>query len=382
MTLIRIFGSTFCELTGVLMLMPVLTVRLAARGEPSWLIGLFGAALYVAIFAVTPFAARCTRRFGLRRLYILSGFSPLLGVAVLGLTEHTLAWLLAVTVMGVFGGLRWVTAEAYVAGAAPAARRGAVIGAFQTMVGGCFVLGPLLLTVTGTAGVAPLVVAAALLTTGLLCLIGLAELPALPSDAATGAFRRLQHERPVLLLAALIGGTLESGPTTFLPVEALADGFSGRTADALVAVLGVGGLLVQFPLGWLADRYSAQPLLRICAWLALSAALLLLFNAQIPVVLWVAAFLWGAAGAGIYTLAMIDVGRAYSGVALVGATAALVFAYAIGAAISPALAGLVMIWWPQTGFAALMSVVAVAGLCVIPRTSPARHSSPPTMPVE
>ena len=31
MTLIRIFGSTFCELTGVLMLMPVLTVRLAVR---------------------------------------------------------------------------------------------------------------------------------------------------------------------------------------------------------------------------------------------------------------------------------------------------------------------------------------------------------------
>jgi MFS family permease len=250
------------------------------------------------------------------------------------------------------------------------------------MVGACFVLGPLLLTVTGTAGVAPLVVAAVLLTTGLLCLVGLAELPAPPGDAAAGAFRRLQRERPVLLLAALIAGTLESGPTTFLPVEALADGLSGRAAAALVAVLGVGGLVVQFPLGWLADSYPTQRLLRICAWLALSAALLLLFNTQIPAVLWTAAFLWGAAGAGIYTLAMVDVGRAYAGVALVGATAALVFAYAIGAAISPALVGLVMIWWPQTGFAALMSVVAVVGLCVIPGTSPAPHSSPPTLPVE
>lgn len=382
MTLFKIFGSTFCELTGVLMLMPVLTVRLAERGEATWLIGVFGAALYVAIFAVTPFAARCTRRFGLRRIYILSGFSPLLGVAVLGFTEHSLAWLFAVTVMGVFGGLRWVTAEAYVAGAAPAARRGAVIGAFQTMVGACFVLGPLLLTLTGTAGAAPLVCAAALLLTGLLCLVGLVDLPVPPEEAAAGAFRRLQRERPVLLLAALIGGTLESGPATFLPVAALADGYSGRAAAALVAVLGVGGVVAQFPLGWLADRYPVQRLLWFCAWVALSAALLLLVDQQASVLLWVAAFLWGAAGAGIYTLTMVEVGRAYSGVALVGATAALVFAYAVGAALSPALMGLVMIWWPHSGFAAFMSAVAVAGLLVIPRTAGAGAASSPVAPAD
>ena len=53
-------------------------------------------------------------------------------------TDAPGAWLLAVAVLGASGGLRWVSAESYVVSAAPAARRGAVIGAFQTMVGACF----------------------------------------------------------------------------------------------------------------------------------------------------------------------------------------------------------------------------------------------------
>jgi hypothetical protein len=46
----------------------------------------------------------------------------------------------------------------------------------------------------------------------------------------------------------------------------------------------------------------------------------------------------------------------------VGATSALVFAFSAGAALSPALSGVVMQWWPSLGFACLMSAVAVTGL--------------------
>jgi MFS family permease len=375
MTLARLFGSTFCELIGVLMLMPVLTVQLAAQGQPAWLIGLFGAALYLAIFLVTPFTARITRRCGLRQIYIATGFAPLLVVGVFVATDAPGAWLLAVAVLGASGGLRWVSAESYVVSAAPAARRGAVIGAFQTMVGACFVLGPAMLTVTGTSGHLAFQVSAALLTAGLLCLWGLPALPATDDAPVPGAFTRLWRERPLLVLAALLGGFLESGPATFLPVEALGGGLSGRAAAGLVAVLGIGGFVIQFPLGVLADRLKPPALLRVLLWAALGGALLLLSAEDWPPTLWLSAFLWGAAGGGIYTLAMVTVGHAYTGVGLVGATSSLVFAFSAGAALSPALAGAVMQVRPDGGFALLMAGVIGAGLWALrdgKRTSPDR----------
>jgi MFS family permease len=295
-------------------------------------------------------------------VYIATGLVPLLVVSVFMLSEQVALWLLAVAVLGCSGGLRWVAAESYVTSAASDARRGAVIGAFQATVGACFVLGPLALTVTGTEGRLPFQVSALLLAMGLLCLLGLARLQVVDDAPAPGAFSLLLRERPLLVLAALSGGFVESGPSTFLPVEALASGVSGRGAAALVAVLGLGGFLVQFPLGALADRYAERTLLRACLWAGLFGAGLLLLDDRWPLLLWGVAFIWGAAGGGIYTLSMVTVGHRYTGVALVGATSALVFAFSAGAALSPALSGLAMEWWPRTGFACLMSAVALSGL--------------------
>ena len=212
------------------MLMPIMTLRLAARDEPSWVIGFFGASLFVAIFIVAPFAAVCTRRFGLRATYVLSGSTPLLAVAIVLSTSQLVWWFLAAAVLGLFGGLRWVTAEAYVAELAPAARRGVVIGAFETMVGACFVVGPLLVGYTGVDGARPLAVCGALLVLGLLCLLGLPAIAPHGEGSARAAFTRLARERPVIVVAAVIGGMLESAPTTFLPVVALAGGTAASSS--------------------------------------------------------------------------------------------------------------------------------------------------------
>jgi|LNFM01.2.fsa_nt_gb MFS family permease len=365
LTLARVFASTFCELIAVLMLMPVMTLRLAARAEPPWVIGFFGATLYVAIFIVTPFAAACTRRFGLRATYVLSGSTPLLAVAIVLATSQLAWWFLAAVVLGLFGGLRWVTAEAYVAEVAPANRRGVVIGAFETMVGACFVIGPLLISWTGIDGARPLWVCGGLLLLGIACLFGLPSLVTHGEVSSRVAFTQLARERPLIVIAALIGGMLESTPTTFLPVVSLASGAAAATAAMLVAVLGVGGFICQVPVGHYADRRPLDTLFRLCLWGVLAGGGALLAAVHWPMLLWPIALVWGAAAGGIYTLAMITIGHAYSGVALVGATAALVFAYSLGGAAGPALAGLAIDLAPQAGLPLLMCTVALVGLALI-----------------
>ncbi len=140
-------------------------------------------------------------------------------------------------------------------------------------------------------------------------------------------------------------------------------------AAGLVATLGVGGFVCQVPVGYLADRRPLHGLLRACLWSVLLGGLFAFPAARWPGLLWPVALLWGAATGGLYTLAMITIGHAYSGVALVGATAALVFAYSAGGALGPALGGLAVEFAPGWGFAALFGVVACIGLGLI-RTPP------------
>ena len=70
---------------------------------------------------------------------------------------------------GFGSGVHWIVAEALVVQLAPEARRGRIVGLFQTMIGSTFVIGPALLSLTGVAGQAPLLLCAALLGIGLAC---------------------------------------------------------------------------------------------------------------------------------------------------------------------------------------------------------------------
>ena len=80
---------------------------------------------------------------------------------------------------------------------------------------------------------------------------------------------------------------------------------------------------------------------------------------------WPVVLAWGAAGAGLYTLAMTEIGHLHAGAgqgpALVQATSVLVLAYTLGGLASPVLVGQALEWGPRFGLAALLATVACAG---------------------
>jgi hypothetical protein len=50
-------------------------------------------------------------------------------------------------------------------------------------------------------------------------------------------------------------------------------------------------------------------------------------------------FVWGGLAAGLYTVALAELGARYSGATLVSATAAIVTAYGVGALVGPLFVG-------------------------------------------
>ena len=266
------------------------------------------------------------------------------------------------------GSLRWIVAESMVAELAPAARRGRIVGLFETMVGLTFVVGPALLAALTTAGVEAHVIrwlATALMGVALLLSW---RVPALHSHLEDQGTRLgipgivdAVRAAPVVMVAGLVGGFFEAGLASVLPLYGLAIGLSAALAALLVSASGLGSAVMMVPIGELVDRWGRVRVWRACALLNLLATLMLPWVGELGALAWVVAVLWGGAGGGLYTVAMIDIGHRHQGVALVSATSVLVMSYTLGGMMAPALGGAALQWSPQWGFPALLSVWAAVG---------------------
>ena len=139
---------------------------------------------------------------------------------------------------------------------------------------------------------------------------------------------------------------------------------------------GLGSAVMMVPVGELVDRFGRQAVWKLCALVNLAATLLLPWVGEAGALAWLIALLWGGAGGGLYTVAMIDIGHRHQGVALVSATAVLVMSYTLGGMMAPALGGMALQWSPQTGFPLLLAAWALAGVLAI-TLMPDRGPRPP-----
>ncbi|MFM2347308.1 MAG: hypothetical protein RL654_2061 [Pseudomonadota bacterium] len=351
---------------------PLLLFTLKARGLDEAWIGLFSAVQWLGMALATPFTASWVRRLGARRALLLAAAVPLAAYAGINLSDAVPLWAALYLIAGMAGALRWIVAEAMVAELAPPERRGRIVGLFETMVGLTFVVGPACLAALTGAGLDAGWIrwlAVGLLAAALLLSL---RVPALHSHleddgARPGLSGILDALRaaPAVMAAGLIGGFFEAGLASVLPLYGLAIGLGAALAALLVSASGLGSAVMMVPVGELVDRFGRQAVWKLCALVNLAATLLLPWVGEAGALAWLIALLWGGAGGGLYTVAMIDIGHRHQGVALVSATAVLVMSYTLGGMMAPALGGMALQWSPQTGFPLLLAAWALAGVLAI-----------------
>ena len=379
-----IFGSTFFELVGYFMLLPLLLLRLKGADVSTTLAGLFAASGWVGVFVITPFASAITQRLGRRPTLWLAAAVPVVSTTGFLFTDWLPAWFVLDFIAGAASGLRWVLAEAVVAEFAPPQQRGRMVGLFETMVGTTFVIGPALLAWVGPQNPVALWLVLGSLAIGLVWSLLIPPLPtAADAHSARVGLHGVWHAlraHPLIMTVGFVGGFFESGLTSILPLYGLSLGLGVTAATLLVSASGLGSALMMLPAGLLADRMSAHPrrrfgdahavrlrLLHGCAAITLLATLVIPFVAQTPWLAAPVAFLWGGAGGCLYTLAMIDIGSREEGITLVNSTAVLVLSYTLGGVLAPALGAAMLDWAPVLGFPALLLAVAGPGWWLLRR---------------
>ncbi len=365
--LLAIFGSTLFELTGIFMLSPLLLLLLRRAEVSNTVAGLFAATSWLGIFIITPFASQLTRRIGRRRALWLASTVPLATAFGFLLTTRLEVWFVLELLASVAGGLRWVLAEAFIAEFTPPDQRGRYIGAYATMIGLTFVMGPALLAWLGDGSPYALWVVIGFMGTGL---AWTALVPRTPpehdADSAKVGFAGLWHAvaaHPVIMLAGFVGGFFELGLSSILPLYGLTLGLPTGAATLLVSVSGLGGMALALPGGLLIDRLKnpaqgRRTLMLILVAMLLGASIATLAVQGAPRLVWPVAALWGAAGGNLYTLTMTDISSREAGITLVNSTAVLVLAYTLGALVASSLSGALIDASPWVGFPLVLVVVS------------------------
>ena len=323
----------------------VLPVWLAERGLDATQLGLFAASLWLGQLPGLGLAPRWCQQFGARRVITAGLLCTVMALPWIALTGWPW-WLLGGTLAGFGLGLRWIGLEPWLYRIAPSEARGRLVGFHESLIALAPVVAPWLAGRVGLKGPAVFWIGAAF-TLGAMVPLAFAHdaapVPASEGVGTGGLISKLPWLERVFMqgvVIALLGGMMEAAVSGLFALFAQGRGVSTGHATSLLAAFGLGGLLMQYATGWLADRRGVGAAALSCA----IGCALVAFALALPLNGWMtvaAIFLLGGFITGFLTLALIASTMTIGGT-LARNVSVMCMLYTASAIVGPLIAGALM----------------------------------------
>jgi MFS family permease len=274
--------------------MPLVPLALERMGHDKLTIGIVAAAWGVGMLATASHIPRLAARFGAVPFIVGAVVAGSAITVAYTLTDSVVVWFILTLLHGVTGGVPWVVSEIWMNVVVEEKRRGRVMAALFHAGGARLGAGPVRAAGRRRLWPRPFITCAAL------ALAGRGAAAALLEDRAadrasprTAATCRSSVLAPLAMLAAFCCGLGEQIAFSFLPVYAVGAGVAAETGALWLSTFVLGNVVLQWPIGWMADHFDRRAVLAGCALAsALLVILLSLVSAQSLAVIAVIA-LWG-----------------------------------------------------------------------------------------
>jgi MFS family permease len=336
--------STALLYLGVGVLATLLPLRFSTQGLSPSAIGLLAAVEAVGFLAGCLYAHRIIAPVGLERAY--AAFAGMKAVAILGLYFAVDApWLVLIRFLIGFNaaGLA-VIVESWLNALVANEQRGQMLTIYVLIVGLFYGGGQLMGASLNVRGPEFLFLAGIATTLALVPMAGVkVRSPALPHRIQLRFLKALRTS-PVSVLACLLNGLILTAFTTVGPLFGEKIGFAQRQIVVLMACLSLGGLFLQWPIGYLSDKIDRlYALIGLGAGTLAVAAVLATVDRQTPFVLVVLLFAaFGGCAESLYAVGVAHANDRAESVDYVALSSTLLFVWSLGGAIGPAVSSIVM----------------------------------------
>ena len=351
------------------MALPLVPLALERQGVDNLTIGIISAAWGVGMLATATRIPHLAARLGAVPLIFAS---LVIGAAIsvaYTLTANPAIWFCLSLAHGIVGGVPWVVSEIWINTVIDERRRGRAMGVYAMLVALGMALGPLILQVVGVYGPVPFLTSAALALMVALPLLSSWKSAPVIAPKSGGAFATVLLVAPLAMLAAFASGLGEQVAFSFLPVYAVGSGVSPQTGALWLSLFVIGNLVLQWPVGWMADHFDRRAVLAGCA---LASAALVGFLSALPahsVAVLAVVLLWGGISFAIYPVGLALLGRHFWGGDIARANTAFTMLYILGGLIGRPITGAAMDWlgdpglgWTLAFFYGLAGVTALLAL--------------------
>jgi MFS family permease len=222
----------------------------------------------------------------------------------------------------------------------------------------------------------PFLVGAAIMTisvSGTLVASGVAPALGGTMSARLPAFFRLA---PLVMMCCFVASASDNMLVSLLPLYGASVDMAPADALYLLTVVGIGGIAMQYPFGWLADRIDRRRLTLIIALLMLLCCLALPWALPRAPYNLIFAFIFGGFIGAIYTMGNVLMGERFRGADLAAASTVFVVMWNLGTLIGPSVGGIGLDLSPSLGLPlALTAMVASVLPFAVPAALRARRAA-------
>ena len=330
-------ASTALIMIGAGVLGSLLPLRFSAMSYSPGVIGLFATAEALGFLAGCLYAHKIIAPVGLERAY--AAFAGMKAVAILGL--HFADSIPAIVPLRFLIGLNAaglaIIVESWLNALVPNQQRGRVLTIYVLVYGLFFGLGQLFTQNLNVRGPELLFLAGIATILALVPMVAIdVRAPILPHGVKLEILKALRTS-PVSVLACLLNGLILTAFTTVGPLFGERIGFDQRHIVTLMACVSLGGLFLQWPIGYFSDKVDRRyALIGLGTGVLAVAAALVMVDRQTPFLLLAVLFaVFGGLAESLYAVGVAHANDRAVMADYVALSSTLLFVWALGAAIGP-----------------------------------------------
>ena len=391
--MLNVLSTTWALLLGVMLLMvgnsvqgTLLGIRGSLEGFSTFQMSIVMSGYFLGFLFGSRLAPVMIQRVGHVRVFAALG-SLISAVLVLyPVLPEVWTWTLLRVLIGFsFSGI-YVTTESWINNAATNETRGQALAAYMIvqMIG--IIAGQAFLNMGDPSGFVIFILPAVLVSLSFLpILLTAGQAPKFEAITAM-SFRRLFAVSPLACVGIFLSGGVYSAVMGMAAVWGMLVGLNVAQISVFVSAIYVGGLLLQYPAGWLSDRMDRRQLILA---LAVAGALAMTIGAWPGLGFWTLiglAVILGGVVNPLYALLIAHTNDYVSREEMAGASSGMLFLNGLGAVIGPLITGWMMDGWGPGGFFLFMAANFVllalyAAWRMTRRPSPAGGSLHPIAPM-
>ena len=266
-------------------------------------------------------------------------------------------WVLGRILIGFCFSAVFVTAESWLNDAASNENRGQALSIYMIVQTAGIVLAQGLMVTADPSGYVLFVIPSILVSIAITpILLSISPTPAFETTKAM-SLRELMGFSPLGCVGMFLLGGVFSAQFGMASVYGSEAGLSVGEISTFVATIFIGGMITQYPIGWLSDRMDRRSLIALTAAVgAVGASIGVMSNGDFTLIL-VAAFLMGSTSNPLYSLLLAYTNDFLDHEDMAAGSGGMIFLNGLGAVSGPLITGWMMGVFGPSGFYMLIGVL-------------------------